>query len=316
MTPNTTIRLINYDGLMIAINLDHFTQNHTATVYLDVHPVDQPECKLIAKLIPHDKPPDPKPQGVPHKWQRAVPTQYNQWFQGHIEAHNGNLLFSSRCLPLNGGIMILMSKIPGVCLLDLLDTLVFRRLTPLQRIELAINIVNNYQTLHDNGVVHGDAGAKNIIIDLDTLQGMPIDINAYYGTELTQAPEKKASIQADLYAIAQDILMPIFCGVRPLKTKEGKMINEDRVYLGLYINFIHPSCDGISHLVIESLQNLLERMHSCAPDQRGSLQETKQSLEELKDIIYCAPFILEIDPIKKEMYQQQLRILDHLLLKK
>lgn len=115
----------------------------------------------------------------------------------------------------------------------------------------------------------------------------------------------------NIYGIAQDILMPIFSGLRPQKNIAGEFINEIFVYQNLYYNFIHPSLNGICHLFIDILQILLEKMHADDPQQRGTLAEARQTLEDLKELII--PNTLNIDPLKLERYQKQLQVLERFI---
>jgi hypothetical protein len=71
---------------------------------------------------------------------------------------------------------------------------------------------------------------------------------------------------------------------------------------------IQPSLAGISHIFIEILQGLLEKMNSYDPQQRGTLQEAKQTLQELKELI--EPNTSNMDPKKQQCYEQQLCILE------
>lgn len=184
------------------------------------------------------------------------------------EAYNGNKLFSSSAAKNKNGGMLLMSEVPGIPLLNLIGTPALNNLTPLQRILLCIRVLQCYTILHKAGIFHRDVTAGNILIDLDAQRAMPIDIDPSHQTELTKAPEKTISAQSDLFSIALDILIPILSGVRPCRDTNGNTLNTEEIEDGIDRNFGE---------LADNILALLSKLTSDNPDERGSLEEARQT---------------------------------------
>ena len=252
------------------------------------------------------------------------------------EAMNDNHVFSTRMTIIPQPkkkkgkavyeIMFLMSKVPGVRLDTLLKEGRFaeKALTPEHRIRLALHVVNFYIKLHKKGVLHGDIKVENLHIDLDSLQVCGLDIAPYYN-ELTAAPEiiaSKGSANAisaasDIYAVAQDLLMPIFSGVRPEKDEKGNIPWCSIRYL-INQNFnTDPDCTR-ENFVSQTIHDVLLAMHARAPQDRMLLEDVKDKLQQcLQEIIPSNAY--ELDETSSEQWQQhqkhqkQLRSLDLIL---
>lgn len=249
------------------------------------------------------------------------------------EAMNDNHVFSTRMTIIPQPkkkkgkavyeIMLLMSKVPG----DRLDSLLTERrfakkaLTPEHRIRLALHIVNFYIALHNKGVFHGDIKVENLHIDLDSLQVWGLDIAPCYN-KLTAAPEiiesegsaDAISAASDIYAIAQDLLMPIFSGVRPEKDEKGNIPWCSIRYL-INQNFNTDPDFTRENFVSQTIHDVLLAMHAPAPKDRMLLEDVKDKLQQcLQEIIPSNTY--ELDETSSEQWQQhqrQLRSLDLIL---
>ncbi len=252
------------------------------------------------------------------------------------EAMNDNHVFSTRMTIIPQPkkkkgktvyeIMFLMSKVPG----DRLDSLLTegkfakKALTPEHRIRLALHIVNFYIALHNKGVLHGDIKIENLHIDLDSLQVWGLDIAPCYN-KLTAAPEIIASegsanaisAASDIYAIAQDLLAPIFSGLRPEKDEQGN-IPWASIQSLIIQNFnTDPDCTR-ENFVSQTIHDVLLDMHARAPQDRMLLEDVKDKLQQcLQEIIPSNAY--ELDETSSEQWQQhqkhqkQLRSLDLIL---
>jgi serine/threonine protein kinase len=115
---------------------------------------------------------------------------------------------------------ILMSKVPGKSLDQLLADGFIGALKPEERLRLALNVIRAYKELHAQGFYHRDIKAENIMVDPKTLQVTVIDLDNQVSS-CTRAPEDKRKTEfkpnalSDIYSLGIDVLPIILSGQRP-----------------------------------------------------------------------------------------------------
>lgn len=297
--------------LLVAIDRrqsEPFSEGASSRVY-KAHPLKSTgeidfQVELIAKIIKKNEERVVSIDSIAHKEQIE------------IETKNGNFLFSSRISNirkvLKGEIfeenIILMSKIPGESLEKLIAEGGLKYLKPQERLQLAINVIEVYQILHQEGIFHGDVKAENIVIDLGTLIGMPIDLDPSHRTDLTKAPEEELSEISDGYSLVQDILMAIFSGMRLQKNEEGEITNQLLIQVAIQQNFKHGPF-SIENAYTWAIDDVWRGMHAEKPEDRMPLEKAKNILKEA--LAGLDPVLIDDKAIKA--YQEQLSILEQVL---
>ncbi len=177
---------------------------------------------------------------------------------------------------------IIMSTVQGVSL----DKFNFFNLTKEKRLRLAINVIKAYEALHSKGVFHRDIKLNNIMVNPETLEVTPIDLDNSVSTEFIRAPEDngganyRPTIESEIYSLAQDILPSILSGYRYMTIG-----NHDPETIGdNFANAINTKFSPSGILNTENntsraIKARLNKMRSKKPADRGTLQEARADLE-------------------------------------
>ncbi len=217
---------------------------------------------------------------------------------------------------------LLMSKAQGISVATATHTGELEELTPAESLLLVINIIDYVEKkLHQQNIIHHDASGKNILINPKTLQVTVIDIDPSHFSPLTQAPEERnlaslGSIEADIYSLTQDVFMTILSGgIRPWKEGD-KVMGIDMVEEHITQKFsLKNSGTSVSPSVV--IINLLRKMHSQDPKDRGSLSEAKQILIAQLQVITgkkLSARTLDLQQAKaRQAHERQLQTLDRVL---
>lgn len=115
--------------------------------------------------------------------------------------------------------VIIMPKVPGKSLLDLIKTGKIQKLSRKEKIRLAINIIDTYEQSHKDGIFSRDTKLENIMVNPETLEVTQIDRDNFSFTDNSRSPEDVCKIFAptaasDAYSLGIDVLPPILSGGR------------------------------------------------------------------------------------------------------
>lgn len=304
------IRIEKICDVFIAIDVSKEALKGTSGAVYPAFPIDctgkvHKNIQLMAKIIEYQDIPSSIPQEKTFDnhgtWQHAKPQK--TWVNIQIEARNNNALFSSTAAQTEDGAIILMSKVPGRPLLNLIDEYEFNRLKIITRIRLGIKAIIRFEKLHKKGIFPIDITAANTMISLPTLDVTPIDLGYSDETELTRAPENKVTAEFNIYSIGIDILIPILSGLRSEKNKAGEILNILKIEVGIMLYCNDSSVKGLA----EDLISLIQKMCSSNPQDRGTLKDTRETLEYLASLIE-KPIL---NDAAQSEYNKQLRVLEN-----
>ena len=212
---------------------------------------------------------------------------------------------------------ILMSKVRGKSLEQLVKDKSIEGLSAEQRLRLALNVIRVYKELQAKGFYHRDIKAANIMIDLDTLQVMAIDLDNKVCSD-TRAPEDTqsrtfiATAESDSFSLAMDVLVTILSGKQPTpREAEGfrnKGVINDRA--------IHALNTRYDSKVAGKIQFMLNGMLARNPIDRTTLAKAEEViLEQLEVVRGHSITEEEIQQEKKQnrKHKESLRTLDRVL---
>ncbi len=212
---------------------------------------------------------------------------------------------------------ILMSKVPGKSLQQLIEDKSIEGLNAEQRLHLALNVIRVYKELHAKGFYHRDIKAANIMIDLDALQVTAIDLDnklcSYtYAPEDTKRSEFKSTAESDSYSLAMGVLVTILSGMRPtlIESKNFRNICDinDRAIEALNNRY--------TDTVANDIRVMLKGMLASNPEERTTLAAAEGVV--LKQLEIVRGRTITEEEIQKEeeqrkKHKESLRALDRVL---
>ncbi len=206
--------------------------------------------------------------------------------------------------------------------------------------QLCRNVIRACQIGHEKGIFYGDIKPPNVMVDPDTLKVTFIDPDGAVRTLETIAPEDyqydlqnrrhcTPTEKADIYSLAQGLLIPILSGSRfcrnalfsvdlwgnPIRAENIEQFDNHPVSSQEKETLIRKLNGVFDENQINKLIQILDEMRSWDPANRGLLEDALAVFDKLlaEKAVEISDEEEQIFRQKEEAYDQQLRTLDEIL---